>query len=132
RLKRQARFTEFSVYQDVNFAGVKNLLEVGTGVGAQTEILLRRFPDLTITGIELSPKQIETAESFLSVQPLAKGRYTIKQMDASRMDFEGDTFDAAFLCWILEHVPAPQRVLSEVRRVLKTGAPVIVTEVMNH
>lgn len=132
RLKRQARFAEFSVYQDVDFSGVNHLLEVGSGVGAQTEILLRRFPDIRITGIDHSDKQIATAASYLNAQPQAKGRFDIKQMDAKRMDFESNTFDAAFICWILEHVTEPHRVLSEVRRVLKPGATVVVTEVMNH
>ncbi len=132
RLKRQARFAEFSVYQDVDFSGVSHLLEVGSGVGAQTEILLRRFPNLRITGIDHSDKQIATAEAFLNSQPQAKGRFEIKQMDAKRMSFENNTFEGAFICWILEHVTEPHRVLSEVRRVLKPGAPVVVTEVMNH
>ena len=38
RLRRQARFGEHTIYQDVNFSRVKNLLEVGCGVGAQSEI----------------------------------------------------------------------------------------------
>lgn len=45
--------------------------------------------------------------------------------------FEPRSFDGAFLCWVLEHVPSPARVLNEVRRVLSPGAPVYVTEVMN-
>lgn len=132
RLKRQARFTEFAVYQDINFSGVRHLLEVGAGVGAQSEILLRRFPDIKITGIDHSDKQIETARSFLETVPGAKGRYELKQMDATAMAFDAKSFDGAFLCWILEHVPKPHRVLGEVRRVLKPGAPVVITEVMNH
>jgi ubiquinone/menaquinone biosynthesis C-methylase UbiE len=52
-------------------------------------------------------------------------------MDASNMTFESNQFDGAFLCWILEHVPNPSRVLSEVRRTLKPGSWVYVTEVMN-
>lgn len=132
RLKRQALFTEFAVYQDINFSGARHLLEVGAGVGAQSEILLRRFPHLKITGIDHSEKQLQTARAFLDTVPWAKGRIELKQMDAANMAFEAKSFDAAFLCWILEHVPKPQRILGEVRRVLKPGSPVVITEVMNH
>jgi ubiquinone/menaquinone biosynthesis C-methylase UbiE len=132
RLKRQARFAEFAVFQNVNFSEVKNLLEVGMGVGAQSEILLRRFPDMHITGIDKNKKQLEAAKKSLDELTFAKGRYTISEMDAYNLDFSPGSFDGAFLCWVLEHIPEPERVLSEVRRVLKTNSPVVITEVMNH
>ena len=47
------------------------------------------------------------------------------------MDFEANTFDSAFLCWVLEHVPDPVSVLAETRRVLSSGATIVVTEVQN-
>ncbi len=58
RLYRQARFLEQIVYDGVDLSMVKHLLEVGTGVGAQSEILLRRFPDLKLTGIDFSKDQL--------------------------------------------------------------------------
>lgn len=132
RLRKQATFWEHLIYQNVNFSGVKNLLEVGSGVGAQSEILLRRFPELKLTSIELNKAQIEAAKQTLANVPWARDRYTIHEMDASNLDFESNTFDGAFLCWVLEHVPNPARVLGEVRRVLRPGARVVVNEVMNH
>lgn len=131
RLRKQARFGEFTVYQNVNLSEVTKLLEVGCGVGAQSEILLRRFPDLKLTGIDRSVKQLETARQTLSQIPAAQGRFEIKEMDATAMEFAANSFDGAFLCWILEHVPDPLRVLSEVRRVLRPGSKIYVTEVMN-
>lgn len=132
RLRKQATFWEHLIYQNVNFSGVKNLLEVGSGVGAQSEILLRRFPQLELTCVELSKAQIEAAKQTLANVPWASNRYSINEMDASNLDFESNTFDGAFLCWVLEHVPDPARVLAEVRRVLRPGARVVVNEVMNH
>ena len=41
RLRKQARFGEYTVYQNVNLSNVKDLLEVGCGVGAQSEFILR-------------------------------------------------------------------------------------------
>ena len=132
RLKYQAQFTEQSIYGNLDLTGVGHLLEVGVGVGAQSEILLRRFPQIKITGIDQSETQLQAARSFLASKAYADNRYELKQMDATNMDFESLSFDAAFICWVLEHVPSPERVLSEVRRVLKKGAKVFITEVMNH
>jgi SAM-dependent methyltransferase len=61
----------------------------------------------------------------------AKGRFELQQAPAETLPFPPDAFDGAFLCWILEHVDEPARALAEVRRVLRAGSPVVVTEVMN-
>lgn len=132
RLRHQARFAEQIIYQDVNFSDVSKILEVGCGVGAQTEILLRRFPELHITGIDLNEAQLKAAKIAMEQNPSAKNRIEIKKMDASNMDFKSASFDGAFLCWVLEHVPEPAKVLGEVRRVLRPGSHIYITEVMNH
>lgn len=132
RLKKQAIFAEQTIYRNIDFSGVQKLLEVGSGVGAQTEILLRRFPGLKVTGIDQNEKQLATARDYLNKLAYAKGRFQLHQMDATNLDFESGSFDAAFLCWVLEHIPNPSQVLSEVRRVVRKGGMVIITEVMNH
>ncbi len=131
RLRTQAEFAEHSVYQNINFSGVKKILEVGCGVGAQSEILLRRFPRLHITGIDLNQKQLDAAKSFIGSIPSAQGRFECQEMSADNLKFEANSFEGAFLCWILEHVPNPAQVLSEVRRVLRPGSEIVITEVMN-
>ncbi|WP_149196572.1 class I SAM-dependent methyltransferase [Luteimonas suaedae] len=131
RLVKQARLAESTVFRDIDYAGTKRLLEVGSGVGAQTEILLRRFPDQHVTCVDLNAQQLEAARANLGAKPWLEGRYALHCTDATDLPFEPRSFDAAFLCWVLEHVPAPARVLAEVRRVLTPGAPVYVTEVMN-
>ena len=131
RLKTQAEFAEQIIYDGVNLARVENLLEVGSGVGAQSEILLRRFPKISLTGIELNQKQLAAAENNLQQLPHLTGRYTFQQMDATHMEFNSNLFDGAFLCWVLEHISEPKKVLNELRRVLKPGSPVYITEVLN-
>ncbi|WP_266204108.1 class I SAM-dependent methyltransferase [Pontibacter kalidii] len=132
RLYKQARFMENKIYSDIDFSTVTKLLEVGCGVGAQSEILLRRFPHLHLTGIDYSEKQIAQAQKYLSTIPYATDRYQLLKENAMDMSFTSQAdFDGAFLCWVLEHIPEPARVLSEVRRVLKPGSPIVITEVLN-
>ncbi|HUR27005.1 MAG TPA: methyltransferase domain-containing protein [Planctomycetota bacterium] len=131
RLYRQARVIEHIVHDRLPFRRAKNLLEVGCGVGAQTEILLRHFPDLHVTGIDRSETNLAQAKQHTGRMPWAAGRVEFLRADAARLDFPADSFDSAFLCWILEHVEDPARVLSETRRVLRSGAPIVVSEVQN-
>jgi ubiquinone/menaquinone biosynthesis C-methylase UbiE len=131
RLLRQARFLEHRIHDRLPFQRARRLLEIGAGVGAQTEILLRHWPDAHVTGVERSPANLEAARARLGQLGWAANRYELVEQDAQSLSFGADSFDAAFLCWILEHVGDPMRVLSEVRRVLRAGSPVVVTEVQN-
>lgn len=131
RLVKQAQIAETTIFHDIDYSGAQRLLEVGSGVGAQTEILLRRFPQLHATCVDLSQAQLQAAGRRLGEMPWLRDRYLLQQADATDLPFGPRSFDAAFLCWVLEHVPSPARVLSEVRRVLSPGSPVYLTEVMN-
>ncbi len=131
RLVHQAQFLEPQIYPWIDLTKVTHLLEIGCGVGAQTEILLRRYPQLKITGVDLEPKQIEVAMRRLA-RPISDGRLVLKVADASDLSqFPQNSFDGAFLCWFLEHVPNPSAVLAEAKRLLKPQSLMWITEVNN-
>jgi ubiquinone/menaquinone biosynthesis C-methylase UbiE len=131
RLYRQARHLEFEVHDRLPFRRSRKLIEIGCGVGAQTEILLRHFPELHVTGVDVSEANLKRAAKRLSDLPWTTGRFELEQTPAETLPFDTDTFDSAFLCWILEHVGDPARVLSEARRVLRPGSPIVCNEVLN-
>jgi predicted O-methyltransferase YrrM len=83
RLHRQARFLEPMVHDRLPYRRRKRLLEVGSGVGAQTEILLRHFPDLHVTGVELNDEQITEARRFLATVPWATNRWSVVKGNAA-------------------------------------------------
>lgn len=130
RLYQQATFLESWVYQYVDLKECKSLLEVGSGVGAQTAILLRRYPEMTIHCVDASAAQLARAGQYLK-EPIKKGRVTLQEADASHLPFASNTFDGAFLCWFLEHVQDPEAILREVRRTLRSGALIYCSEVQN-
>ena len=130
RLMHQARFLEPYVYKNVDLKSVRRLLEVGCGVGAQSQILLKRFPKLSITGVDFSKDQLRSA-AFNLKKPIQQGRMELIQQDAQKLNLDFKKYDGAFLCWFLEHVPKPITVLKQVYKHLKPGAPIILTEVFN-
>jgi ubiquinone/menaquinone biosynthesis C-methylase UbiE len=130
RLREQARVIEKPIYDFVDFSGVNELLEIGSGVGAQSEILLRRFPHLRITGIEYEEKQIKKAEENMRQLGYGPEKVRFINQDATQLALD-QTFDGAFVCWVLEHIPDPKRVLKSIRSFLKPGAKICITEVFN-
>ncbi len=130
RLYRQAQFFEEIVYEKVNFSEQKRILEVGCGVGAQTEILLKRFPHLFVHGVDASCVQIEKAKKHLS-SSIKNDRVVFDVGDALNLPYSENAFDGAFICWFLEHVSKPIEILKELRRVLKASSPIYCTEVLN-
>lgn len=49
RLMDQAGFLAPLIYPTVDFSACEHLLEIGSGVGAQTRVLLGLYPKLRIT-----------------------------------------------------------------------------------
>lgn len=131
RLIHQAEFLEPYVYSGIDLEFRKNLLEVGCGVGAQSKILLRRFPHLKIDAIDYSAKQLSMAKMHLGDELKGK-RIRLFQQDAQKLSMPGKgKYDSAFLCWFLEHVPDPVKVLKKVRSHLKKGSKIYCSEVFN-
>ena len=131
RLVAQARFLERRLFEGVDFgAGAGALLEVGCGVGAQTKILLNRFPEARVTGVDMSDVQLETAAQYLKKD---RARVELLQGDATNLpkSIKAKSYDGAFTSWFFEHVPDPLRALVEIRGKLKPGATLFCTEVFN-
>jgi ubiquinone/menaquinone biosynthesis C-methylase UbiE len=131
RLVMQARVLAPRTYARVRYdEGATSLLEVGSGVGAQTLELRARFPGLTVTCVDREPSQLDRAASLLAAD-VAKGSVKLVQGDATALPFGAEEFDGAFVCWLLEHVERPTDVLRDIRRVLRRGGRVWCTEVFN-
>jgi ubiquinone/menaquinone biosynthesis C-methylase UbiE len=130
RLLHQARVHEEVIFSNVDFSAAKRVIEIGSGVGAQTQILLERFPGAQFDCVDASDKQIARASQTLK-EPLQKGRVHLHQADALHLPFKDDEFDCAFICWLLEHVQNPLDVLVEAKRVLKSGGVIYCNEVFN-
>lgn len=131
RLEFQAALLEDFLFNDIDLSNVKKLLEVGCGIGSQSEILLKRFPMLHITGIDIAPEQIETAHTKLSKNADLYERVEFHCVNAENNSFTSNTFDSAFLCWVLEHVANPLQILIETHRSLTKGSIIYITEVQN-
>lgn len=137
RLYKQAKLIYPFAHKNLPFQKKERLLEVGSGVGAQTALLLKDFPNLHVTGIDRDAGQVAQAKRYLATIPWAKWpdgtpRYEFRVMDAKYMQFENEcNFDCAWLCYVLEHIPSPELVLASLQEVLQPGSPIVCYEELN-
>lgn len=103
------------------------VLEVGCGPGFITERLLTLVPDGSVTGIDNDPYMIELAERRLS------GRENLEFREASvtATRFLDATFDAATARLVFQHIPDPTAAVAELRRVLRPGGRLFITDIDN-
>lgn len=130
RLIGQAEVLGPEVFRRIDFSECRHIYEPGCGVGAQTLQLLGRYPDLKITCVEKSPSQFAAASQILQSAVRDRG-LTVLNRDGMKTGLEERSFDGAFICWLLEHVPNPVGLLTETRRLLNPGATLFATEVFN-
>jgi phosphatidylethanolamine/phosphatidyl-N-methylethanolamine N-methyltransferase len=96
------------------------ILEIGVGTGLS---LPRYKPSLDVTGIDLSEDMLEKASA--RIRRLGLKRVTLTVMDASRLAFPGESFDAAAAMYVMTVVPDPAAVMAEMLRVLRPGGTAI-------
>ena len=131
RLVSQGEVLAPFIFDKINLGDVSQLLEVGSGVGAMTLEILKCYPNLEITCLEIAATQIEKAKVNLSKAGFQE-RVNFIQADARNTDFvPNQPYDAAFLCWVLEHIPNCEKVLLELNRILKPNAVLWITEVFH-
>lgn len=91
-------------------------LDLGCGKGKLLEAIA--MAGGRVIGLEYNPIYIELAQARLAAAGLS---VEIVQGSAEAMPFAADCFDTINMSELIEHVSDPERVLSEVWRVLKPG-----------
>ena len=126
RLLAQAWSVANLLHGDTSYRAGSRVLEVGCGTGAQTVTLARNSPGARIVAIDRSAVSIGHARQ----RALAAGMTGIEfhQADLFALPFPERSFDHAFVCFVLEHLPNPAEALVELRRLLKPGGTITVFE----
>ena len=101
------------------------VLDVGCGIGGTSRHLAKTFGSGTqVTGITLSPKQVERATELAKEQNLPNASFRV--MNALEMEFPADTFDLVWACESGEHMPDKKKYVEEMVRVLKPGGRLVI------
>lgn len=101
------------------------VLDVGCGIGGTSRYLASSLgPESTVTGITLSPKQVERATALAKERGLDNANFQV--MDALAMTFPDNSFDMVWACESGEHMPDKKAYVEQMARVLKPGGVLVV------
>jgi ubiquinone/menaquinone biosynthesis C-methylase UbiE len=130
RLLQQAQTLSDYIYPAFDFEGAVDVLELGCGSGGQTVELLKRYPHIRITALDISAEQIAKAKLNLQQYPEYSERVNFSTGAAASL-VGNYQFDAIFICWVLEHVISPIEVIQTSKQLLKKAGKLYITEVYN-
>lgn len=99
-------------------------LEVACGAAMVGRALAPRVG--SVHGVDLTPAMIERARKEAAAEGLGNAEFSLG--DATRLEFEDGSFDGAVTRFSFHHIPAPQRALEEMARVVRPGGHVVVAD----
>lgn len=98
------------------------VLEVAVGTGSN---VLLFPPDVTVTGIDVSPGMLAEARRRLAD---AGRTATLLEVDAQRLPFDDASFDTVVCALALCSIPDPAAAIREMRRVLVPGGTLLLLD----
>lgn len=101
------------------------ILEVGVGTGLSFPYYASRW---RVVGVDFSAAMLARAAARLTAAPPA-APVSLLRMDAGRMAFRDDVFDAAIAAYVISATPDPLAVLLEMKRVVVPGGKILL---LNH
>lgn len=116
-----------SLIGKTGLTGNARILDAGCGLGGTSRLLAKTF-DLNVTGIDLAPGFIETAE-LLTRWCRLDHCIAYHQGSVLNLPFESDSFDGVLCQHVLMNILDKKNALKEFFRVLKPGGKLILHEI---
>lgn len=99
-------------------------VEVACGPGLIARTMAPRVG--SVVGVDLTPTMVEKARADAAAAGVENVSFAVG--DATALDLPDDSLDGAITRFSLHHIPAPVRVLEEMRRVVRPGGHVVVAD----
>ena len=126
RLQAQAGSVLDLLHADTAYPSGSLVLEVGCGTGAQTVTLARNSPGARIVSLDHSAHSLAQAQARVHAAGIDNVEFRLA--DLFTLPVDAQSFDHAFVCFVLEHVSNPEEALALLRRLLRPGGSITVFE----
>lgn len=126
RLGDQASMLAHYLHHDCHYPVGSTVLEVGCGIGAQTRILAAANPDAHFTCIDIDELSLKRAAH--QKERLCLNNVNVQRADINNLPFSRESFDHVFCCFVLEHLPDPQKAIQSLKKILRHGGTLTVIE----
>ena len=126
RLQAQAGSVLDLLHADTAYPAGSVVLEVGCGPGAQTVTLARNSPAARIVSIDHSASSLAQAQARVTAAGV--NNVELRLADLFKLPVDAPSFDHAFVCFVLEHLPNPAEALELLKRLLRPGGTITVFE----
>lgn len=102
----------------------RTVCDIGCGHGVYLTQMLLACPGAFGRGLDISPASLLTTRSLLEYHEVHPDRFLVAQADVREaMPVESQTQDGVTCFEVIEHLEDPFDAVSEIRRVLRPGAP---------
>ena len=102
-----------------------HVLDVGCGTGKFARRILRRFPSVQMTGLDLSRRMLDRAPGNCAD---VSDRIRFVHGDAEHLPFDDDSFDVVTCIHSFHHYPNQASVVNEMFRVLKPEGRLVILD----
>ncbi len=101
------------------------MIDIGCGPGYLALAIAGKYPQIKITGIDISPEMLSLASRNQSIVNL-NHRVNFQEADVHSLPFENNHIDFAISSLSLHHWANPESALLEIYRVLKPGGQLLI------
>ena len=129
RLEMQAKLGWKKEFRTLKWLGLRDgmkILDVGSGTGVYSELLLDNLPNSNITDLEVDKNMLSIAKERL--KKYLEGRINFKYGSILDSGLSENTYDFIICRFVFQHLENPFEAAKEVYRLLKPGGIVVIID----
>ncbi len=117
----------FDLLEEINLPEKAKVLDVGSGPGFFTLEIAKKFPTVSVVGLDYSSRQVKLATSRANRENITNSSFIVG--NAMNLPFKKDYFDLVISIASIKHWPNGEKGLVEIKRVLKKRGVALIAEV---